>query len=215
MIARAPAFDKTRARPIVWGVSSRPFGARLVLAGFALFVGAMGYMVASSLVRRTVPTFAPTPAAALAPGARDASITLDATDGRAWRFFDFDRGAPLAPPDTAGWDLAVRRYTIIAAGGIADLGPAPLAGARAPRAGYVANVVGSDTTNPAIRRWYRYGMLTHLLEPKGHVYAVRTRDGTHALLEVVSYYCPGVRAGCLTLRYVYPAAEDGRARGER
>ena len=58
--------------------------------------------------------------------------------------------------------------------------------------------------NAAMRKWYRYSMLTHLLEPAGHAYIVRTRDRRYASVQVLSYYCTGLRPGCLTLRYTYP-----------
>ena len=190
--------------------AQRRSGAPFLLVGFALFVAAIAYLVASSLVKRTVPTFDLTPSAAGRPrsGSRTVdTVTVDAADPKAWRFFDLARGSLLTPPDTSGWDLAMRRYTIIAADAIADLGPAAFdAVARAPERGYVANAVGRDTANPAIRRWYDYRMLTHLLEPKGHIYVVRTRDGQYAKLEVLSYYCTGMRPGCVTFRYAYPTA---------
>ncbi len=111
----------------------------------------------------------------------------------------------VAPPDTAGWDLAVRRHFVIASDAIADLGPKRFEDIRkAPDRGFVANVVGDDTTNAAIRRWYRYSMMTHLLEPAGHAYVVRTRDRRFASVQVLGYYCTGLRPGCLTLRFSYP-----------
>jgi hypothetical protein len=53
----------------------------------------------------------------------------------------------------------------------------------------------------AMDHWYRYSFVTHLLMPGGHVYALRGADGALWKLEVVGYYCPGLVAGCLTLRY--------------
>jgi hypothetical protein len=44
-------------------------------------------------------------------------------------------------------------------------------------------------------------MFSHLLEPKGHVYLARTSDGHRVKLQVLSYYCPRLEAGCMTLRY--------------
>jgi hypothetical protein len=185
-------------------------------AGFTLFLGLMGYLVASSTARRTTPVHAPTPLArvrpAVPPGGAD-TLTIDARDERAWRFVDLARGAQLLAPDTAGWDLAVRRYYIIAGGGgaIADLGAVGFdAVTRAPSAGYVANTVGrSDTSNAAVRRWYDYGFTSHLLEPKPRVYVVRTADGAYAKVQILGYYCPGLQGGCLTLRYAPVAPPRG------
>jgi hypothetical protein len=44
-------------------------------------------------------------------------------------------------------------------------------------------------------------LVTHLLAPSGHVYALRARDGRFWKLEVLGYYCPGLTPGCVTLRY--------------
>lgn len=180
----------------------------LLVAGFALFLVAIAYLLASSLVRRQTRTFEPTPVATArsdGDALRTDTVTVDASDPRTWRFFDFDQGARVEPPDTAGWDLAIRRYHVIAAGAIADLGPLAFDGVeRVPRADFIPNAAGRDTVNPAIRHWYDYGMLTHLLESSRHVYLVRTRDRRYAKLEVVSYYCTGLRPGCMTFRYAYP-----------
>jgi hypothetical protein len=35
------------------------------------------------------------------------------------------------------------------------------------------------------------------------VWAVRAAAGRYAKIEIVGYYCPGPRPGCLTFRYVY------------
>jgi hypothetical protein len=61
----------------------------------------------------------------------------------------------------------------------------------------------SDSTNAAIERWYDYSWTSHVLRPRPRVWAVRTADGRHAKLEILSYYCPGATPGCPTFRYVY------------
>ena len=53
--------------------------------------------------------------------------------------------------------------------------------------------------NAALKTWYRYSMVTHLLETRGDRYRVKMRDGTVRTLAVLSYYCPGLVAGCLTI----------------
>lgn len=183
--------------------------------GFSAFLGLITYLVAASLVRREQPTFEPTP---IAPRPLKQTyvvdtITVDARNPRQWRFLDFDRRSVVSPPDTAAWDLAIRRFHIMAAGEIADLGPVRFDSVMtAPAEGYVANRLRADTLNPAIARWYRYSALTHLLEPKANTYVVRSREGTYAKLEILSYYCSGLVAGCLTLRYGY--RRDGTRRLE-
>jgi hypothetical protein len=137
-----------------------------LLIGFGIFVAAMGYLVAASLTRRVAPTFAPTMVA------RGDTLTVDATDGAAWRYVSLERGRVLTVPDTLEWDLAVRRYNVRVRGR-GELG-----------------------------KWYRYSLLTHLLEPKSQSYVVRPVGGRAFKLEIVSYYCPGLTAGCMTLTYV-------------
>lgn len=173
-----------------------------LVAGFALFVVAIVGLVAASVARPVVPTFAPSDAApAHRPGTVD-TVTLDARDESRWVYFDLAAGRALVPPDTVGWDLAVRRFHLIVADAAANMGASDFATiAAAPDSGFVRTVAARDTTNAAIERWYRYGMLTHLLTPRGDVHIVRSRDGTFAKLEILSYYCPGVEPGCFTFRW--------------
>lgn len=126
----------------------------------------MTYLVAASLTRRVAPSFAPT------IEARGDTLTVDATDGVAWRYVSLDRGRVLTTPDTTPWDLAVRRYNVRIRGR-GELG-----------------------------KWYRYSLLTHLLEPKREVYVVQSAGGRAFEVKIVSYYCPGLTAGCVTLTYV-------------
>jgi hypothetical protein len=166
----------------------------------------LGYLLVSSLLKPAVPEFAPRHAASRpVEGVRSAgpdTLTVDSADERRWRFVDLDRGLVREPPDTVGWDLAVRRYHVVPAREIADAGPARFDQlAHVPAAGFIPSTFARDTTNSAIRRWYRYGMVSHLLRPKGHLYVVRTSGDRLAKLELISYYCPGLRAGCLTFRY--------------
>jgi hypothetical protein len=181
-----------------------------LISGFALFLVLIGLIVIPPLTRRHVPTFEPTPPGAvgrIGSAWPTDTVTVDASDAASWRFVSLTRGEVLTPPDTAGWDLAARRFHIIAAEAVADLGAVAFEAVdRAPDAGYVRNGVGSDTTNAAIRRWYDYSMLTHLLKPKRHVYVVRTRDGGYAKFQILSYYCTGLKPGCLTMQYTYPLA---------
>jgi hypothetical protein len=130
------------------------------------------------------------------------TLTVDASESGRWRFVDLDRGRVLALPDTAGWDLAIRRFHVIVSRAIADAGAEPFDRlARPPESGYISNTLDSDTTNAAISRWYSYSMLSHLLVPRSRLYVVRTSEGRFAKLELLSYYCPGLQAGCLTFRF--------------
>jgi hypothetical protein len=178
----------------------------VLVTGFVVFVVVIGFLVAASLMPRDAMVFEPTP---VAPTAQVESLvydtlTVDSRDETTWHFVDFDRRSTVVPPDTAGWDLAIRRFTVVAAGAVADAGKTTFDEViEAPIEEFVETSFGRDTVNAAIDRWYRYSMVSHLLEPNGHVYVVRTRTSRFAKLEFLSYYCPGVVAGCPTFRYVY------------
>jgi hypothetical protein len=178
-------------------------------------LGIAAVVVAIALHRPEPPVFAPTPARESEVDARltaPAVYTVDATSATEWQFFDFSRGSVVSDPGPLDWDLAFRRFRIIAnggqgfagRGGIADLGPVVFDGMHSlPATGYAPTSARRDSTNAAIAHWYRYGFTSHILKPEPRVYAVRTADGRYAKLEILGYYCPGARPGCLTFRYVY------------
>jgi hypothetical protein len=178
----------------------------MVLFGsLGMFVLAIGYLIVAATIPKEAAVFAPSD---VAPAVIDSlvhdTVTIDAGDPVAWQFFDFDRGSVVLPPDTGGWDLAVRRFTIVAADAVADLGVVDFDQVGgAGNTAFVSTSFGRDTVNTAIERWYRYSMLSHLMEPAGHVYIVRTAAGRYAKMELLGYYCPGMVAGCPTFRYVY------------
>ena len=149
--------------------------AVLIVAAAAI-VAAAGALVVVSLREPTVAMYPPTP---LAP--RDAGhalvgpilYTVDATRPEQWRYFAFRMGSAIENPASREWDLAFRRYEIIANGGpafagaagVLDLGEVPFAAVRiVPEAGYQVTEGGVDPRNPALARWYRYGYFSHLLE---------------------------------------------------
>lgn len=175
-----------------------------LLLGFAAFVATLGLLVAASLARRSAPVYEPSPLArARAAGWTRAgdTLTLDARDGDRWRFASLERGRALPPSDTAGWELAARRYRVTVAGAAADLGRVRFEDARpGAEAAFVPSVPG-EAANGAIGHWYRYSLVTHLLEPDGRVYLLRTHAGALWKLQLLGYYCPRLVAGCLTLRY--------------
>jgi hypothetical protein len=176
-----------------------------LVVGFALFVLAIAALVGASVARPAVPTFEPSAGRVRHRAGATDTVTLDARDESRWVFFDLAEGRVLVPPDTAGWDLAVRRFHVVAADAAANVGAMDFAAvAAAPDSGWATTTMARDTTNAALARWYRYGMLTHLLTPRGDVHVVRARDGTHAKVQMLSYYCPGVEPGCVTFRWVHP-----------
>lgn len=190
--------------------------ADAVLYGvLAVFVLVLVVLVAVAFVRPDAPQFAPSPVQPETPASVVVSdtITIDGRDGDRWQFFDFDVQSVVMAPDTAGWDLAFRRFNILVRGGALDLDRSDFVAIdTVPASAYTTTTIARDTTNAAIDRWYDYGMLTHMLEPKDNVYAIRTQDGTYAKLQFLSYYCPGLQAGCVTFRYVYRSDGSHRLR---
>lgn len=187
---------------------SRPASpvANLVLgAVLVLFVFLLGLLAAGALTRREAAEFAPTPIEAL-PEATTLvidTITIDARSERKWRWFSFGTRSVVASP-TAGWDLGFRRFNVVTAGGAIDLGRVRFEDlTEAPSVGYSATQFGSDTVSAIFEDWYKYNFLSHLLEPQQHTFVVETRNGGHAKIAVLSYYCPKLQAGCLTFVYAY------------
>jgi len=200
---------------IVPDASISRMGRMLPLVAVAGVILGAATLVGLTLRQPMVPTYAPTPPALHEAGTSRVGpvlYTIDATAPDQWREFSFRLGSVIddALAATRGGvargDLAFRRYSIVAGlgAGIRDLGEARFDDvASVPSDGYVGNDGQADPRNPAIASWYRYGFFTHVLSPKPHVWAVRTVDARYAKLEIVGYYCPGARPGCLTFRYVY------------
>jgi hypothetical protein len=183
-------------------------GSRLApIVGATAVVAIAIVLVAFTLSPRDVPTYAPTP-----PAPKETTnglvgpvlYTVDARAPDAWRHFSFRLGSVVEAAPS--WDLAFRRYAIIAGPGtgILDLGSRRFDEVHTvPADGYQANEGAADPRNPAIAGWYEYGYFSHLLTPRPRVWAVRTADGRYAKLEMVGYYCPGAQPGCVTFRYAY------------
>lgn len=181
----------------------------LVLALAGAFVLLVASLLIGSFTKPALPPYTVTDAPPALVGdtlAGPVTYTLDASAGDIWRRFSFTRTAVV--DSTTPWDIAFRRNHIIAApgggGGIADLGAVPFDSVReVPADGYVATELGRDTANAGVGKWYAYSMLSHLLTPKGHVYAVRSADGRYAKVEILAYYCRPVGAACYTFRYAF------------
>jgi len=193
------------------GAPARPPILVLVMGGaFALLVISL---LIGSLTKPEFPPYTPTQPQCVVVGdslVGPATYTLDASATDQWRRFDFARNAVV---DSGSWDIAFRRFHVMAApgGGLVDLGAVPFDSVRVlPAAGYLPNIAGRDTTNPAVGRWYHYSMLTHLLTSTHHVYGVRTPAGKYAKLELLAYYCQDAGTACVTFRYAYQG--DGTPR---
>jgi hypothetical protein len=151
--------------------SARSAARTLLLVGLGLFTGLLGLMVATSLARRAAPVFEPTPVGVHLMP--DTAEVLITVDAR----------------DETAW-----RYVDLDTG--TALAPGDSTGWDLAAQRFRLRTAGGD-----LARWYRYGFMTHLLEPAGVSYDVVTDQDRTATVEVVSYYCPGLQAGCLTLRY--------------
>ncbi len=145
--------------------------------------------------------------------------TVDARSQERWTYFDFSHGAvvPVQHLETDEWDLAFRRNVIRSNGG--DTNPTgqgalfgieteDLAGVtRVPDdAAFVSDVRSTRrlrSFNPVVDKWYHYSYTENVLTPKPMVYIVRTQDGKYAKMRILSYYCKGHVAGCMTFEYVY------------
>lgn len=142
-------------------------------------------------------------------------IIIDARNYKKWVYYNFTHG--IVHPhyvSSLNWDLAFKRYHIIAnggsinlagQGGILDLGNVnPEKIAQAPLTGYVLDSKtqnGLDSENVAIRHWYNYDYASHVLTPNTHLYVVRTPDNRYYLFRILDYYCRNLQSGCLTLEY--------------
>jgi hypothetical protein len=129
-------------------------------------------------------------------------ITLGVRDRDKWVGLDMGSGAVVSDGTPA--DLRFRRYVIRAPGGATALGLAPLDLEELPpdlKWEYDVNVDGG-LQNPAVARWYEYGLQSHLLTTKGETYVVRRSTGKgKAIFKIASYYCDPDGSGCLTIRY--------------
>ena len=166
-----------------------------------------------SLFRPAPPGFAPTSAASAAASTGVLQYTADATDQERWVYFDFSRGAVVSTTQgSPDWDLAFRRNAVLTnggatnlqgLGGAVDLGRLLIEDAVPPPDGYLVDAAqeSGGVENPALRKWYSYSLVTHVVSSKNYVYAVRSADGEVFLLAFVSYYCDDGSSGCITFRY--------------
>ena len=170
------------------------------LALFGLtFVGL--FFVSSAIMPNVEPGFPATEKVAVQPDG-SFQITLGVRNRDKWVGIDMGSGAVVGEDTPA--DLRFRRYVVRAPAGAAALGMAPLDLEEVPddvKWEYDVNVDGG-LQNPAVARWYEYGLQSHLLTTKGETYIVNRSTGKgKAIFKIVSYYCEPDGSGCLTLRY--------------
>lgn len=157
-------------------------------------------LLAPTVIKPRIPTFSPTPI-----GVSADTLTVDAGDEHRWAFVDLDRRSIVAPPDTAGWDVMLRRFHFVPAFEIRNAGRVAFDSVESHAdSGFVRSVFARDSSNPVTTRWYSYSYFSHLLEPKPDVYVLKTREGRQLKVQFLSYYCPGNAGptpGCTTFRF--------------
>ncbi len=167
--------------------------------------------------------FAPTAAAADA-AAGPVQYTIDARDSSEWVFFDFVRGTVVESEfEASDWHFAFRRTKLLTNSGVTNpagptgvinLGEALLEEAVAPaQLDFAVDELGgedNDTVqNPAIKKWYWYNFVRHVVIARSDVYLIRTGGDRDALVRFDSYYCDDESPGCVTFRYrLVPRAGD-------
>lgn len=149
-------------------------------------------------------------------------FTIDARNPKLWVYFNLFRSRVVRPKfvSSVDWDLAFKRYHVIANGGVAnlaatggilDLGSALFSRVSSVPAGeFTLNTStpnGSDWENMAIRHWYSYDYASHILTPMSHVYLVRTPENRTFAFRILDYYCLGGESGCITFEY-FPIARE-------
>ena len=132
--------------------------------------------------------------------------TIDARSENVWVYFDFSRGAvvPVLDPKEDAWDLAFKRYVMKTNAAVSKV-PGDVE--------FQADVRPKNrlySFNPVLVKWYNYSYLANVLAPKPEVYVIRTQEGKYAKMRMLSYYCTGNMAGCMTFEYVYQG--DGSRR---
>jgi len=188
----------------------------------AAFLTVMVTILVTSMTRTEPPSFPPTTMEPREVSERFVvdTVTIDARDGNAWVFFDFDVGAAVDESRIGEWDLAINRFHLVTNGGSGYFGQG---GAirlerswddvtEAPAEGYTTTEgpLDNGALTPALDRWYTYSFFAHTLLPKDETYIVRTAEGRYGKIAILSYYCPQATPGCLTM--VYGHQGDGSRR---
>ena len=176
-----------------------PSRTRLLIAGFvAATCLTAGIAVAAPVAGKPDRQTASQPTAV---------VSLDASHGKTWIYFNLARGAqvtPATPEDSIEWDLAFQRHRIKSNGGESGKGGVAVAKLDhqdfdalvvAPAKGYV-----TDSNKPTGNTigdlhfaflgddaWYTYSQ-EHKLGAKPRVYVVKTTAGKYVKLQMFGYY---------------------------
>ena len=113
---------------------------------------------------------------------------------------DASEVVPENPDDSAEWDLAFKRYTILHNGGISGTGGMEILKisdmnwddvTEAPDGEYITDTDDQDGDGKpdiALNDWYDYNGDTHVLTPHDVFYAIRATDGSYYKFRVHDYY---------------------------
>ena len=201
----------------------------LLLAGFCLLLATGCERVTGDGFDPASATYSPTPPRpvdAVEHLTEPTVYTIDARSENVWIYFDFSRGAvvPVLDPKEDAWDLAFKRYVMRTNGGRSNPDGQGAVLKLPTREFAAVSQVPADVEfqadvhpknrlhpfNPVLEKWYNYSYLANVLAPKAEVYVIRTQDGKYAKMRLLSYYCTGNVAGCMTFEYVYQG--DGSPR---
>lgn len=196
------------------------------LLGLALAAGATA--CAEDLSARLGPDAGPSPdgpVELLAQDDGEFDVRVEAKSDDDWIYLDLAsavgvaRAAGDSPPDSASWDIALRRFHIKLNGGAS--GPGQAATAWLDAIGFddvdevpagaefitdEADADGDDTPEYVMStgdtRWYNYNIMTHVLTPKEGTFVVRASSGaTYYRFEIRGYYDDAGTAGYPRIRW--------------
>jgi hypothetical protein len=175
-------------------VSKRPLGAWLIPLVSAAAIVVVGVtLVALTLRRPELPTYAPTPPAPKETGRAlvgPVLYTVDARDAAAWHHFSFRLGAVIDDAGPTQWDLAFRRFQIIVnggpgfqgRGGILDLGQVAFEKVEEVRGGRIPGERGrAESGQPGHRQLVQLRLL--LTRPDAEAARLGGADGGRAVRE--------------------------------
>lgn len=139
---------------------------------------------------------------------------VDATDGTVWTGVDLDAGGVEAPDDGADWDLKFQRFEIAVNGGVTGDGGVEAIWLDGQGLSDLTTVPtegwGSDEPDGAddnelpdyvMRPWFDYDGATHVVTPHPGVFAVRSTEGRHYAVEMLSYYDEAGSSAMLSFRW--------------
>lgn len=141
---------------------------------------------------------------------------VDATDYETYQHLDFDTGYA----DTSGWDLALRRFSLITNSGVSGDGGVQAVRIRGASFDEVTDSPGPDgewvidqpdgsdedlsfdtVFNDGVDDWYDYDVNDHSLTSKHYTYVVRSTEGRTYKVQIDGYYDDVGTSGMVSLRW--------------